>query len=115
MKSAAQLHAQGGAPVEYVGHIQKGTAQFMPIPDDEKLAGFTQTVLDNSPYKDELLDGPIIDEQTAYFAKHDGHISPIQHVIYIIKENRTYDQVLGDMSEGNGDKSLVLFGEQYHS
>ena len=36
---------------------------------------------------------------------------PIQHVIYIVKENRTYDQVLGDMKEGNGDPSLVLFGE----
>ena len=92
--------------------FKKARAQFMPIPDDEKLAGFTQTVLDNSPYKDELLDRPIIDEQTAYFAKHDGHISPIQHVIYIIKENRTYDQVLGDMSQGNGDKSLNLFGEE---
>jgi DNA-binding beta-propeller fold protein YncE len=112
MKSAAQLHAQGGAPVAYVGHIQKGAAQFMPMPDDEKLAGFTQTVIDNSPYRDELLDQPITDEQTAYFAKRDGHVSPIQHVIYIIKENRTYDQVLGDMSQGNGDKSLVLFGEE---
>ncbi len=111
-KSAAQLHAQGGSPVEYVGHIQKGTAQFTPLPDDEKITSYTQTVLDNSPYKDELLDQPITDEQTAYFAKRDGHLSPIQHVIYIIKENRTYDQVLGDLSQGNGDKSLNLFGEE---
>ena len=36
----------------------------------------------------------------------------IQHVLYIEKENRTYDQVLGDMKEGNGDASLVLFGEE---
>ena len=43
---------------------------------------------------------------------HQEHASPIQHVIYIIKENRTYDQVLGDMEKGNGDKSLNLFGEQ---
>ena len=35
----------------------------------------------------------------------------IEHVIYIVHENRTYDQVLGDMKEGNGDPSLVLFGE----
>jgi DNA-binding beta-propeller fold protein YncE len=110
-KTPAQLHAQG-SPVEYVGHIQKGTAQFLAAPDDAQIAAFTQTVLMNSPYKDELLDGPITDEQTAYFAKHDAHLSPIQHVIYIIKENRTYDQVLGDMAQGNGDKSLVLFGEK---
>ena len=109
-KTASQLHAQA-SPVQYVGHIQKGTAQFLPIPPDDKIDALTQTVLDNSPYKDELLDQPITDEQTAYFAKHDGHLSPIQHVIYIIKENRTYDQVLGDISQGNGDNSLVLFGE----
>ncbi len=41
-----------------------------------------------------------------------GEASPIKHVFYIIKENRTYDQVLGDMKEGNGDTSLVLFGEK---
>ncbi len=40
-----------------------------------------------------------------------GDPSPIKHVFYILKENRTYDQVLGDMPEGNGDTSLVLFGE----
>src|SRR5205085_2224803 len=41
-----------------------------------------------------------------------GEKSPIQHCIYIIKENRTYDQVLGDMPEGNGDPSLCLFDEK---
>ena len=41
-----------------------------------------------------------------------GDPSPIKHVFYIIKENRTYDQVLGDVAEGNGDTSLVLFGER---
>ena len=40
-----------------------------------------------------------------------GEPSPITHVVYIIKENRTYDQVLGDMPEGNGETSLCLFGE----
>jgi len=41
-----------------------------------------------------------------------GASSPIKHVFYIIKENRTYDQVLGDVKSGNGDTSLVLFGEK---
>jgi DNA-binding beta-propeller fold protein YncE len=109
-KTGAQLHAQA-SPIEYVGHIQKGSVQFLAVPPDDKIDALTQTVLDNSPYKDELIDQPISDEQTAYFAKHDDHLSPIQHVIYIIKENRTYDQVLGDIPQGNGDKSLVLFGE----
>ena len=42
---------------------------------------------------------------------HPGDPTPIEHVIFIIKENRTYDQVLGDLPEGNGDPSLEMFGE----
>lgn len=41
-----------------------------------------------------------------------GEPSPIKHVVYIIKENRTYDQVLGDMREGNGDPKLTMYGER---
>ncbi len=40
-----------------------------------------------------------------------GDASLIQHVVYIVKENRTYDQVFGDIEKGNGDPSLVMFGE----
>lgn len=39
-----------------------------------------------------------------------GQSSPIEHVVYILKENRTYDQVLGDMKQGDGDPSLCIFG-----
>ena len=42
-----------------------------------------------------------------------GDPSPIKHVFYILKENRTYDQVLGDVKEGNGDTSLCLFGNKF--
>jgi YVTN family beta-propeller protein len=41
-----------------------------------------------------------------------GDPSPIKHIIYVIKENRTYDQVLGSLSSGNGDPSLNLFGDE---
>ena len=98
--------------VEYVGHIQTGTVAFLPAPDEETLPDFTQTVVKNSPYKDDILYSPVTDGQQNYFARSEGHESPIKHVIYVIKENRTYDQVLGDMDKGNGDKSLNLFGEQ---
>ena len=104
-----------GGPVNapgYVAHIQTGTAAFIPDVTEENLPEYTATVLRNSPYRDELIYGPVEDEQQAYFARTEGHPSPIQHVIYIIKENRTYDQVLGDIDKGNGDKSLTLFGEQ---
>src|SRR5207244_5908206 len=44
-------------------------------------------------------------------ARH-GEPSVIEHVVYVIKENRTYDQVFGDMKEGNGDPKLCIFGEE---
>ena len=109
-KKAAPRH-EGIVAEQYVGKIQSGTVAFLPVPNVEQLDAYSRTVLANSPYDDNKLDtagipagGPI--------PSHPGDPSPIQHVIYIIKENRTYDQVLGDMKEGNGDPSLVLFGEQ---
>jgi phospholipase C len=67
-------------------------------------------VYNNTPYnKDkELLS---MGEDGNPVPKKIGDASPIKYVFYIIKENRTYDQVLGDIKEGNGDSSLVLFGE----
>jgi DNA-binding beta-propeller fold protein YncE len=105
---------QGGPVIApgYVAHIQTGTVSFLPKIADADYPAYTQTVLRNSPYHDELISGPIDDEQIAYFARTDGHPSPIQHIVYVIKENRTYDQVLGDLEGANGDKSLTLFGEQ---
>lgn len=110
----AQRLFQGGPVVSpgYVAHIQTGTVAFVANPDAEQLAHDTHTVLDNSPYRDDILYGPVTDEQINRFARAEGRASPIQHAIYIIKENRTYDQVLGDLNVGNGDKSLNLFGEQ---
>jgi DNA-binding beta-propeller fold protein YncE len=104
-----------GGPVSapgYVGHIQTGTVAFVPALTEQNLHEYSDTVLRNSPYRDEMIYGPIEDSQVAYFSRTEGHASPIQHVIYVIKENRTYDQVLGDMEKGNGDKSLNLFGER---
>jgi YVTN family beta-propeller protein len=101
----------GVKAVEYVGRLQTGTASFIDPITDQRLREYSKTVLANSPYRDARLDdagtggaGPI--------PNHPGAPSPIEHIIYIVKENRTYDQVLGDMKEGNGDPSLVLFGEQ---
>jgi YVTN family beta-propeller protein len=86
---------------EYVGKMQNGTVAFIAAPDDAKLFEYSQAVLANSPYKDSKLDEPAPEI-----------LSKIKHVIYIVKENRTYDPMLGDMKEGNGDLSLVLFGEK---
>jgi len=105
---------QGGPVVSpgYVAHIQTGTVAFIPPVSEEAMATYSNTVQRNSPYRDEMIYGPMTNAQEAFFSRTEGHASPIQHVIYIIKENRTYDQVLGDVEKGNGDKSLVLFGEK---
>jgi len=89
---------EGVRALQYVGRIQTGTVSWIPRYSDQELTAFTNSVLANSAYRDsKLLETP--------------RVPPIEHVIYIVKENRTYDQVLGDMKEGNGDASLVLFGE----
>jgi len=87
---------------QYVGSIQRGTVSFVDSLDQTSLANYTKAVMVNSPYRDTKLDTPA-----------PAMLSRIKHVIYIVKENRTYDQMLGDMKEGNGDPSLVLFGEKY--
>ena len=83
---------------QYVGYMQTGTASWIEPFSFQQLQAWTKEALDNSPYRDSKLDDA-------------NPLPPIQHVIYIVKENRTYDQVLGDMKQGNGDASLTLFGE----
>jgi DNA-binding beta-propeller fold protein YncE len=85
-------------PLQYVGYMQTGTASWIPPFTDDQLSAWTAKVLANSAYRDSKLDDP-------------NPLPKIDHVLYIVKENRTYDQVLGDMKEGNSDPSLVLFGE----
>ena len=58
----------------------------------------------------EVLRNNRMEGRTGEFAFKSGS-NPIRHVIYILKENRTYDQIFGDMKEGNGDPSLVIYGE----
>ncbi|HEX8815273.1 MAG TPA: phosphoesterase [Terriglobales bacterium] len=66
---------------------------------EANLASYTRRVLDNN-----------LVSADAGKIKFAGGENPIKHVIYVIKENRTYDQVLGDLKVGNGDKSLVMYG-----
>ena len=97
-KRAAGVHAEPGIRPGYVGYMQTGTASWIEPFTAEQLDVWTAKALANSPYNDAKLDAA-------------NPLPPIQHAIYIVRENRTYDQVLGDIKEGNGDPSLVLFGE----
>ncbi|HEX4809797.1 MAG TPA: bifunctional YncE family protein/alkaline phosphatase family protein [Bryobacteraceae bacterium] len=112
-KQPEQVHAgERSVWPGYVAHMQTGTVAFLPAPTEDQMNALSETVAENSPYRDELIYDRKPGANEAVFAKTEGHASPIQHVIYIIKENRTYDQVLGDLDKGNGDKSLNLFSEQ---
>jgi YVTN family beta-propeller protein len=99
--------------VQYIGGgLLMGTLSIIPFPSDAQLTVYSQAVYHNTPYKKENELAPA--DPAAAGNPIPGRIgqpSPIKHVFYIIKENRSYDQVLGDMKEGNGDPGLVLFGD----
>lgn len=93
---------------EYIGSLLTGVLSLVPVPKATELKKFTARVYENSAYKSISRISPVV---TAV-PRRRGEPSPLKHVIYIIKENRTYDQVFGDIKEGNGDPKLVLFGEE---
>src|SRR5262245_29380095 len=98
--------SSGGTGRSYEDRV--GVISFLPIPSPGELGRFTQQVRKNN---DRLPpDGVDYAGGTHPIPMHVGQSSPIKHVFYIIKENRTYDQVFGDMPQGNGDPSLVEFG-----
>jgi YVTN family beta-propeller protein len=97
--------------VQYIGGLFKGELSIFNMPSAVQLGRYSQQVYANTPYnKNKELVSP--GEPGNPIPMKVGGPSPIKHVFYIIKENRTYDQVLGDVSGGNGDTSLVLFGEK---
>jgi YVTN family beta-propeller protein len=96
---------------QYIGGLFRGCLEILKTPDAVQMASFSQTVYKNTPYnKNTELTSE--GEPGNPVPMKVGDPSPIKHIFYIIKENRTYDQVLGDIPEGNGDTSLVLFGEK---
>lgn len=106
---AAPLHL-GVRTDQYVGVMQWGTASWIPKFDAAQLGAWTRLTMRNTPYAEtKLRDAGTVPGNPV--PSRPGDPSPIQHVVYIVKENRTYDQVLGDLGIGNGDPSLTLFGE----
>ncbi len=96
--------------IQYIGGLFKGTMSIIGIPGATQLAAYSKTVYANTPYTKER-ERVSAGEAGNPIPMKVGDPSPIKYVFYVIKENRTYDQVLGDMPGGNGDTSLVLFGK----
>ncbi|HTE28060.1 beta-propeller fold lactonase family protein [Flavitalea sp.] len=95
----------------YIGGLMKGTMSIIDEPTDANLAIYSKAVYTNSPFSKDRETNSAGEAGNPIPMKV-GEKSPIKYVFYIIKENRTYDQVLGDVPEGNGDTSIVLFGER---
>jgi YVTN family beta-propeller protein len=91
-----------GQPNSYVFQLQKSYLHSFPIPNSTDLATLTTQVAQNNSYGSTL--SPSEQAELAFLQAH------IKHVIYLEKENRTYDQLLGDLPIGNGDPTLVDFG-----
>ena len=94
-------------------HHQKATVSIIPVPSEKELAAYTGQVKEQMlHFRLELAKlSPRPDQPPRPMPERIGEPSVFKHVIYIIKENRTYDQVLGDMAMGDGEKSLCIFGD----
>ncbi len=103
-----------GEPVKFNSHESYGTLSLVPVPKEPELKRMTVAALNNLRYP--LLQQAKLAARAGQPSRpvpaRVGEPSVFQHVVYVIKENRTYDQVLGDMKEGNGNESLCVFGEQ---
>ena len=101
-----------GSDVQYIGSLFTGTMSVIPVPTQAVLDVYSKAVYRNAAYSVEKTKNA--DKMASGFPipVKAGQKSPIKYVFYVIKENRTYDQVLADVKGGNGDTSLLLFGRK---
>ena len=91
---------------QYVWQLEKGGLTTLPLPSPATLGALTRQVAANNLYPSART-AARADETMAFLRAR------IRHVVYIVKENRSYDQLLGDLGRGDGDPSLTLLGERY--
>jgi len=99
--------------VQYIGSLFKGTMSVIPSPSVKDLQVYSKAVYRNTSYSPTKSDLADKDAPGFPIPMKMGQKSPIKYVFYVIKENRTYDQVLSDVKGGNGDTTLLLFGRKY--
>jgi len=98
-------------PVEYIGGLFKGTLSFIATPSVARLTAYSRQVYANTPFT-KTSEKEALGEAGNPIPRRKGEASPIKYVFYVIKENRTYDQILGDMPQGNGDSVLCIFPQK---
>jgi YVTN family beta-propeller protein len=94
---------------QYVGTMMLGTLSSIAVPDHRTLEHYTDQVTSNDEFSEggQVHDAVALDPVPARL----GAPSPIKHVIYVVRENRTYDQEFGSLGKGNGDPAINLFGD----
>ncbi|HEY3371546.1 MAG TPA: bifunctional YncE family protein/alkaline phosphatase family protein [Prolixibacteraceae bacterium] len=97
----------------YTAHRMLASISVIPVPADDLLKAYTHRVEASSQFFRLALTAKLPRKQVEAVPVPDriGEPSLFKHVLYIIKENRTYDQVLGDMKKGDGDADLTIFGQ----
>jgi YVTN family beta-propeller protein len=99
LANALDTRSPLGPKFDYIGMMLSGNVNVVDVPDEKALARYTAQVTRNIPR-------PMQPTQALRECLH-----RIKHVFYVIRENRTYDEILGDVKKGNGDPSLVLLGQ----
>ena len=99
-----------GSEGTYIGNLMKGTVSVIEIPSDKKLNEMTEQVLRNNFIKQKAAD--LVSSRSGNPVPLYGgeKESPIKYIVFISKENRTYDEVFGQIANGNGDPSLARYG-----
>ena len=98
----------------YNSHDHSGSVSLIDLPAEADLPALTQKVLENNRLTEAVsaLAPPRADAAPRPVPLRHGEPSTFKHVLYIIKENRTYDQVFGDIDRGEGDADLCIFGRE---
>ena len=114
LRSRANPHGPNpvaGTSNEYIAALLPGTLSAIDVPDEPTLERYTSTVYAVTPYTAATRFAPAGVPAATAIPRVVGDSSPIKYVFYIIRENRTYDQVFGDVARGNGDANLAIFGD----
>jgi YVTN family beta-propeller protein len=101
-----------GPEGSYIGSLMKGTVQVIDIPTDEELKKYTEQVISNNFSFERASSGKFTHRKNNPVPLYPGEKqSPIKHIVFISKENRTYDEVFGQVEKGNGEPELARYGK----
>ncbi|TFH24300.1 MAG: hypothetical protein E4H10_10840 [Bacteroidia bacterium] len=100
-----------GSEGSYIGSLMKGTVQIVDVPDSKLLQTMTEQVISNNFHLTKAGDAVFLSRVNNPLPLYPGEKeSPIKHIVFISKENRTYDEVFGQLENGNGDSTLARYG-----